>query len=133
MVNAFKDKLIDAFPWAISDLERIARHPDFDAARLTRLAKESEVTSLLWLVADWMERTHDDHVWRGVRVLLGPRPPRPVYARLFQILLGKKTALSTSAFRVLVRMASDSPRRQALALASAAIFQTERWLEMGGR
>ncbi|MEO8878603.1 MAG: nucleotidyltransferase family protein, partial [Polyangiaceae bacterium] len=54
VVNAFKDKLVDAMPWALADLARVVREPAFDAKLLAERARAGRVTSLVWVVASFL-------------------------------------------------------------------------------
>ncbi len=40
-VNVFKDKLVDALPWAVRDLEYVARFPGFQPERLAALPRRA--------------------------------------------------------------------------------------------
>jgi hypothetical protein len=82
VINAFKDGLWP-MPWALEDLRRIARHPEFDAEIMVGRARAGRVASALWIVADWLGHDHDLVEWREVRDRVGPRPPSPRVARAY--------------------------------------------------
>ena len=83
-VNAFKDKLVDALPWAVRDLELLPAQEGFSATRLAALAKGIGATALLWIVAGWVARTRGAAGWEKVRDELGRSAPRPIYTALFE-------------------------------------------------
>jgi hypothetical protein len=118
-VNVFKDKLIEATPGAISDLEIVPTWPDFDPGRLVRLARATGSTTLVWLVARWLERARGSAGWRGVRERIGREPPRAGYARVFERAIaapGSRRAW----LRVLARSGADRAPQIARALGAMA-------------
>ena len=116
-VNAFKDKLVLAAQGAIGDLTLIAARPEFDPPRLVALAHRSEVASILWIVADWLGCRPGNEPWRVVRDLLGLRPPRELYTRLWSAFQASPRSLP---LRILARAGADRPRRQIEALLVSA-------------
>jgi hypothetical protein len=126
IINAFKDKMVHAYPWAIADLERLVRHARFDARRLVGRLRDARATALGWIVADWMVEARGVLGWRAVKDGLGPLPPRAAYISAMRRL---RDAQPRGAFllRVLSRAASDSPRLRARALARMAWWQAEVW------
>lgn len=114
-VNAFKDKIRDAMPWALSDLVRIAQQPGFDAARMAALAERARLRAAVWAVADWAASAGGSEPWRAVRDQIGRTPPRPLYLRAYRALAGMPRS-SRVALPVLARAASDAPAERARAL-----------------
>ena len=139
-VNAFKDKLVDAMPYAVRDLDRIVRVPDFSPTRFAALAREGRVTTLVWIVASWLalhgepasgERSAggDSDRWREILAALG-EPPRKRYGHAMLEALdaaaGKHASfVQKNALRVGARAASDSLRGRVRALGSAALHVAE--------
>jgi hypothetical protein len=117
-VNAFKDKLVLANPWAIEDLLRVSRAEGFDADRLARLARASRSAALTWIVADWLAERSE--AWRAVREAIGAKAPRPRYARAFRWAVDH--APSSLAARLLARAGGDGVAMRVRALAGAAAF-----------
>jgi hypothetical protein len=126
-VNAFKDKLVLAPPWAREDLHRIAATPDFDARGfLTRVA-EAQVATLVWIVADWLSSGSRETVWTEVRDRLhGAR--RRSYAAAYMRLV--RSAPESAAMGLLARAGSDSA---ALQLKAVALGVAGTLLETGRR
>ena len=83
-VNAFKDKLVDALPGAVRDLELLTGREGFSPEKLAALAKDLGAATILWLVATWIARTHGAPGWERVRDALGRSAPRPAYTALFE-------------------------------------------------
>jgi hypothetical protein len=83
-VNAFKDKLVDALPGAVRDLELLPECEGFSAEKLAALAKDVGAATILWLVATWIARTRGAPGWGRVRDALGRSAPRPAYTALFE-------------------------------------------------
>jgi hypothetical protein len=117
LVNAFKDKLVDATPWALGDLERIAGR--LDAPTLVERVRAARVTTIAWLVADWMATERGSEPWRALRDRLGPRSPRPLYSHALRDRIARgHSAWLTPA---LARVASDSPSLRLWALAATGL------------
>jgi hypothetical protein len=74
VLNVFKDGF-RSLPWSLEDLRRIVTAPGFEAGTLMERAREGRVTSVLWLVADWLAREHGVPEWRVVRDRIGARAP----------------------------------------------------------
>ena len=117
VLNAFKDGL-RPMRWAIDDLLRIIDHPELDPNDLVSRAREGHVLSALWLVADWLARSHGGSGWRALRERVGPRPPSRRVERVYTFLLEQgfrsKPALWVTA------ASSDEAQRSAFGLAMAA-------------
>jgi hypothetical protein len=129
LVNAFKDKLVDAMPWALDDLERIAAL--LDPATFEARVRAARISTIAWMVADWMATERASEPWRALRNQLGARPPRPLYARALRARIdGGRSSWLTPA---LARIGSDSPHRRAWALAAtglgAGIRAIGRWTD----
>jgi Uncharacterised nucleotidyltransferase len=118
-VNAFKDKLVEAWPGGIRDLELLARQAAFDPQRLIALARQSGSVSILWIVAAWLARERGSTEWADVRSRLGDSPPRPVYTWLFERAL-RAAPRSHQVLRPLARVGADRPRQWARALYAMA-------------
>jgi len=127
VLNVFKDRLVYAFRWAVSDIERLPSHRDFDAEKLVRLLREVGAATIGWIVADWMVRDRKVAAWRAVRDTIGPRPPRGAFVALLGF-LRKVRPSDTLLLRILARAAADGREDQARALFHMAWFQTEAWL-----
>jgi hypothetical protein len=126
-VNAFKDKLPTAMPWASTDLARIAALPDFDPDAMAQRAREARLAGMVWLVAEWVEKqTGAGGAWEIVRARLGKTPPRPLYARALRA-VGRPDPTPSWPSAVLVRACSDDVRRQAQALALGAMGTVQAW------
>jgi hypothetical protein len=121
-VNCFKDKLAGAQSWALEDARRIVRCPDFSADALVRVARRARAVTLLYLVADHFAREGHEE-WANVRRLVSP-PPRPLYAALWKRLAARRSG--SSAFRLLTRLVSDSPRAWPRAAERALAAERER-------
>jgi hypothetical protein len=110
-VNAFKDKLIDAMPGAIRDLELLPAQEDFEADRFVALAGESGVSTIAWIVANWLVETGRSVAWRGLRDALARVSTRRRYARLFNCAIASRVP-PRSVLRVLARAGADRPGSQ---------------------
>jgi len=125
-VNAFKDKLVLAKPWAREDLYRIAGTHDFDPREFVARAAEAEVGTLVWIVADWLSAGFRETVWTEVRNSLGGARRRH-YAAAYMRLV--RWAPESPATGLLARAASDSgaQRLKAVALGVAGtLLETGR-------
>jgi hypothetical protein len=74
---------------------------------------------MTWIVADWMARERSSLAWKKIREHLGPRPPRPSYARAMRFLLDSYPR--SNAATVCARIVSDSVLRRGWALAAAGM------------
>ena len=107
-VNVFKDKLAHAEARALRDVELVARSPEFRPKVMVERAERAQLRTMVWIVADWMDRTRGVRSWGVVRDGIGARCPRPAYAALFQrMMAGDQKALG---LRVLARLAHDGWR-----------------------
>jgi hypothetical protein len=154
VVNAYKDKIIEAADWAIRDLELIGARGDFDPHRLASLAQEGGVAALTWVVADWLTDSRGHAAWARVRSLLG-LAPRPRYRQVMRALLHAaakddpapraSTAPAAPSWlppklplesplknpprmlvRILARAASDSVPQRLWSLGATAIYSLEK-------
>ena len=121
-VNAFKDKLTRAAPWAIRDVERIVLEPDFDADRFLAHAKACDALGIVAIVAEWMATERKSDAWGEIRRRIGPSP-RPLYARLFRQLMRHND--NSLAIRLLARAGSDSRPQQARAILLALLWEAD--------
>src|ERR1019366_4110089 len=101
-----KDKLIDAVPGAIRDLELLPTQAGFDPGRFVALVVETRVATIAWIVANWLVEVRQSSVWTGLRDLLGQLVPRARYGRLFSRVIGWRTP-PRQALRLLARAGSD--------------------------
>jgi hypothetical protein len=125
VVNAFKDKLVHAFPWSVRDLERLAVHPEFDARRLAVRAREVDASTMTWVVADWLAHDMQAEQWVGVLEAMG-NVPRRRYVRALRAL---RHIAPRGAFlmRILARAGSDDARARLTAFGAMAVWQLEAW------
>lgn len=121
-VNAFKDKLTRAAPWALRDLEKVVRDARFEVPQFLARVEESRVVAITWIVADWMARVRGDHAWREILEQLG-HAPRPLFMRLYRVLQARDD--DSLPLRLLSRAASDAPLQRARALAAALRWEVE--------
>jgi hypothetical protein len=126
-VNAFKDKLVLAMPWARDDLYRIAATPEFDAQEFLARAAEAQVGTLVWIVADWLSTGSRATVWTEVRDRLGGGRRRHYAAAYLRL---ARWAPKSAAMGLLARAASDS-RAQRLKAVTLGVAGT--LLEAGRR
>lgn len=124
VVNVFKDKLLLAAPWSLTDLERLVRHVDFDRERLVLRAQEAHVTNILAVVSAFMARR--DPAWEDVARRVGP-PPRRAMVALARAMESRPSSRVT---RTLTRFAGDRPRDWAIALLYAARIE---WWKIADR
>jgi hypothetical protein len=122
-VNVFKDKLAFARPHAVQDLELIATHEGFDAARFADVARRARLATLVWICADWLARSREITAWAAIRDAIGKRAPRPLYARAVAALVARGEPTRT--LTLLARVASDDPLRRARALSALALRALE--------
>ncbi len=80
-LNVLRDNFVRAPAWALDDVERFARHSEFQVERMLAVASEARLVGALWVVADWMAKHRLSNAWRAVRDRIGPCP-RPLYAYL---------------------------------------------------
>ena len=127
-VNAFKDKIVTATPWALTDLERIVLLPEFRESAFIERVHESQISTLAWIVAWWMESHRRSGVWGAIRRGIEAQyPVRRAYARLVQRQL-RRAEQAPLSLRVLARVAADSRRMQIEALLHAGALVAELWL-----
>ncbi len=114
-VNAFKDKIVDAPPWALRDLEIVPGQAGFSPQRLAALARECGTTSIVWIVASWLASASDSSSWREVREQLGSAAPRRAYAQVFNRAIRARHP-QRQVLRLLARAGSDDRSQRMLAL-----------------
>jgi hypothetical protein len=131
-VNAFKDKIVTASPWAIADLERIVLQPGFRPDLFIERTSQSRIVTIAWIVAAWMESDRGSAAWGAIRASIeSSHNVRRFYARLFQRQLA--TAHRAPMFlRLLARAGADAPLMQVGALTRALLCSAEIWLREGG-
>lgn len=129
IVNAFKDKIIGAFAWAVRDLEHIPGRAQFDAASLTRRLRHAGATTIGQFVASWLVHDRGATQWQPIVERLDP-PLRPLYARALRGAIER--APSGMLVRVLGRAGADSRLMRLRALAHMAAWQTEVFLSKLG-
>ena len=128
VVNAFKDKIVTAPAWAITDLERVIGHPQFDREEFVERVGESRITTIAWVVAAWMESVRNSAGWGSIRTAIEARGNvRRSYAKLVQGRMATAGRAPLS-LRLLARVAADSRRMQMEAVAHAAACVVELWL-----
>lgn len=119
-VNAFKDKLVALPPWSREDLVRVVVAPGFDPKVMADRAREGRVESIVWIVAEWMEKVSSTkadaaEAWSAVRDRVGRLAPRPGYARAYKALADTEHAFGW-ALAALARAGSDDVARRVQAL-----------------
>ena len=119
-VNAFKDKLVDALPWAVRDLELLPGCEGFSPKILATLAREVGAATIVWIVATWLARTRGPMAWDAVRDELGRSAPRPVYRAVFERALQAKPA-RRGWLRLLARAGADRPAQRLRAFGTMAL------------
>ena len=122
ILNVFKDKIVEASEGAVQDLERVAALKDFDPERLAALAKRANVSTIAFLVAEWLVGVRGASAWQPVLRALG-RPPRRHFAALFRRLMPWPDSLG---LRLLARAASDGRMNQVVATGTTAAWLVER-------
>lgn len=128
-VNVFKDKLSQAFAWSREDLRRIARVDGFDPARLADRAHATASATIVWTVAEALERGESgdgDRRWRAVADALGGHAPRPIYAAMTRHVMHE--APRGMAARLLARWGSDLRSERCRAAVIAAAYVAEQKL-----
>jgi hypothetical protein len=128
-VNVFKDKLVEALPWAVRDLELLPAQGGFSPDRLAARAKEVGATTILSIVAGWMARRSGPSAWDEVRARLGPSVPRALYTALFERAL-RAHPPSRRWLRVLARSGADARTQQIRALGTLALRAVEDAIAM---
>jgi hypothetical protein len=124
-VNAFKDKIVTATPWAIADLERIVVHRAFRSETFLRRIAQSHTSTLTWIVATWMEAVRGSRPWGAIRAAIEARGQvRRGYAKLFQRQMACAASTSMS-LRLLARAGSDAPLMRVAALVTALAWSAE--------
>lgn len=124
-INAFKDHVIDASSWSLRDLELIVALPSFDIERFAAVVREARATTIVHVVARYLERRASSScaTWRAVAELVPPS--RPTYAkRLLRRLSTNDRPLSLAA-RMNVRAGADGVLDRALAVGTAALCEVE--------
>jgi hypothetical protein len=124
IVNAFKDKLELARPWAIADLERAARHPSFDVDAIVRRIREARVPTIAWIVADWLVEKSGAKRWASLRAALEDARD-PSYVRLFHAAMRTPGGLTA---RVVARASAERKRDRVRAVALATCWELEHRL-----
>jgi hypothetical protein len=105
-VNVFKDKLVEALPWAVRDLELLPEQQGFSSTRLAELAREVGAETILSIVATWLGRERGATGWDRIRVELEPSMRRRLYRAVFERSI-RATPLRRSCLRVLARAGAD--------------------------
>lgn len=103
--NVLKDMCEGAHEWALDDVERIVRLPNFEIGLFLERARAARVRGLVWIVAQWMATERSSEAWREIRDRIGASP-RPFYTRLFFCSLQRKKSSATR--RYLSRCVSDN-------------------------
>lgn len=122
VVNIFKDKLVEAAPWALDDVARIVRHRDFLPDRFIGLAHTSDAQTMTWIVANYFATERNDSAWCDLRNRLGA-PTSPGYVRAFHYLT--KQAPTSLGARFIARVGSDARSSRARAFALTALRSIE--------
>jgi hypothetical protein len=131
VVNAFKDKIVTAPPWALTDLERIVALPQFRREIFVERAIQSRVATIVWVVAAWMQSARGSDAWGTIGAdLESGGHVRRIYARLFHGQLAKAKR-APMFLRVLARVGADSLQMQIGAIARAAAWGAEQRLRSG--
>jgi hypothetical protein len=131
LINLFKDKLVHAFVWSVKDVERLPTHPAFAREQLVERLRQSGVSTIGWVVADWMVENRGIEAWRPVRDAIGPRPPRATYVALLRRLRAIQPR-GTLALRIVTRAGADHRADRAHALFRMMWWQVEAWASRWG-
>jgi hypothetical protein len=131
LLNVFKDKLVHAFAWSVSDVERLPASSEFDASRLASRLEEVGASTIGWIVADWMVRERGISVWSSVRDAIAPLPPRATYVGVIAR-LREMQPRGALALRILSRAGADHRVDRARALARMLWWQAEAWASRWG-
>jgi hypothetical protein len=128
-VNAFKDKLVDALPWSVRDLQLLPSQRGFSAQRLAALAKEVGATTVLQIVSTWVAGMEGASAWNDVGDALGWSSPRSLYTAMFEHAL-RADPPSRRWLRVLARAGADRPAQRLKALGTLAFRAVEDAIAM---
>lgn len=124
-VNAFKDKIVTAAPWAIADLERVVLQPQFRRDVFIERLRQSHATTLAWIVADWMESSRKNEHWAAIRLAIeSSTKVRRLYGWLFQrqLAIAHRAPMS---LRLMARAGADTHFMQGEALVRALAWSAE--------
>ncbi len=125
VVNVFKDKLLKSFSWSVRDLERVVLHPLFDADALVARLREAKCTTIGWVVADWMSRSHGSRAWEMMRDRL--QPGRQLY--LSALRRASDRDVDGLLATLLTRLGPDKPLDRARSVLRVAWFGAETGLD----
>jgi putative nucleotidyltransferase-like protein len=130
-INAFKDKIVTAAPWAIADLERIVVQPCFRRDLFIERVSQSRITTIAWIIAAWLESVRGSSAWGAIRLAIeSGGNVRRTYAKLFQRQLAT-VGPAPMLLRLLARAGADSSLMQIGALAGALAWTVEMRLRAG--
>ena len=128
VLNVWKDKLRFAAAHAFEDLRRIVRQPTFRDGRFVEVIARAGVSTVAWLVADFLAETRGDQRWTELREALDRvRPPRRAYASMFRAILRAEEA-PPWLLTLIARAGSDAPSPRLRALGYMAWHAAEAWL-----
>ncbi len=114
-VNAFKDKLIDAVPGAIRDLEVLPALDSFHPEKFAELAVRVGAVTIVRIVARWLLRARRARRWETIHDRLGPSDSRPRYAAAFERAIWAPSP-QRPFLRVLARLGADRRSEQSRAV-----------------
>jgi len=124
VTNVFKDRLLYSSEAIWDDLHRAVEHPAFDPERFFRLVRETQTSSLAWVVADALCTDAPESRWTTVRNALEPLA-RSRYCQWVRRWV-RGADPHPLALRLLIRSASDDPPQRAVAWSAAVAWSVER-------
>ena len=122
VVNAVKDHLVDASAWALEDLRRVIRLPDFEHEALVHRAADVGALGMLLSTARYLGR--DDAAWLDLTARIEGRDHPRLHPALFDVLVrrgGPRWAL-----RIGARLGPDEALRSLTSLLRALAWEAEQ-------
>ncbi len=130
ILNVFKDKLVKAFRWAVTDVEILPSAPEFRTAELVARLGSIKALSAAAFVAEWMTDERGIDGWREPAALLRRVAPRPSFIAR-QRWLASHAAHDALSLRLHVRSSADSALLRARAIVSALLWSVEATSRVG--
>jgi hypothetical protein len=105
-MNVYKDRVLDAAPWAIDDLLRITTLPSFHLPTMEKRIREARVPCAVGTLASWLASHFPSPPWKELADRLLPCP-RPRYYHHMLHALSHRQEISENRMRLLARQSSD--------------------------